>query len=143
MSRFFISASKHISASPSEVFELLATPSLHHSFDGSGTVKGSTAFTGRLYLGAEFGMDMKIGANYKSFNTVTEFVEGEQIAWEPKGNYVWRYRLTPVPGGTLITEEWDARRSPRRFMMALLGFPARNKKAIIATLERLAQQFDA
>ncbi len=87
---------------------------------------------------------MKMGANYyKSLNTVTEFVEGERIAWEPKGNYVWRYHLAPVTGGTLITEGWDARRSPRRFMMAFLVSLPGTRKQIVATLERLAQQFNA
>lgn len=141
MSRFFISASTIVAAPPAEVFELLATPSLHHTFDGSGTLQGEGGFEGRLFLGAEFGMDMKIGANYTSLSTVTEFVENEIIAWQPKGNYTWRYRLEPVEGGTQVTEEWDARRSPRRFMMQLLRFPARNERAIRATLERLAAHF--
>ena len=72
---------------------------------------------------------------------MTEFVEGELIAWQPKGKYIWRYRLTAVEGGTLVTEEWDARDSPRRFMIALLGFTARNRASIEATLERLAHHF--
>lgn len=104
-------------------------------------MKGATDFSGKLFLGAQFGMDMKIAANYKSLNTVTEFVENKRIAWQPKGNYVWRYCLRPMDGGTLVTEEWDARESPRRFMMLLLGFPSRNRAAISETLERLARHF--
>lgn len=80
---------------------------------------------------------MKIGANYGMTNTVTEYEEGRRIAWTPNSDYLWRYRFTPVDGGTIVAEEWDARTSKRRFFMGLLGFPRRNRRGIEQTLERL------
>ena len=91
----------------------------------------------KLSLGSEFAIGMKIGANYAMTNTVIEYEEGRRIAWKPQGDYVWRYTFTPVEGGTMVTEEWDARTSKRRWLMGLLGFPRRNRRGIEQTLERL------
>jgi hypothetical protein len=51
---------------------------------------------------------------------------------------VWRYRLEPVPGGTLVTETWDPTRSPLRAAYGLLRFPDRTAPAMLGTLHRLA-----
>lgn len=139
MSKYYVSVTRLIQAPAEKIFDLLADPASHAKFDGSGTVQGVPGGDSeRLYLGASFGMDMKLGKKYRMQNKVTEFEEGRRIAWEPAGGYVWRYVLEPKDGGTLVTEEWDASDNPRRFMMGLLGFPKRNRKGITATLERLA-----
>ena len=88
-------------------------------------------------MGATFGMDMKIGAPYKITNTVIEFDEGKQIAWRHFNGHVWRYTFEAVDGGTLVTEQWDARPAPNRIFLRLSGFAGRNRKGIIATLQRL------
>lgn len=44
----------------------------------------------RLALGMQFGMDMRIGANYKILNTVVKFDEGRLIAWRHFNGYRWR-----------------------------------------------------
>jgi hypothetical protein len=37
----------------------------------------------------------------------------------------------------LVTEQWDARPAKSRLALALLGFPARNRAGMIASLQRL------
>ena len=49
-----------IDAPASVIFDLLATPAAHQRFDGSGSVKDAISGPDRLYLGATFGMAMKI-----------------------------------------------------------------------------------
>ena len=91
----------------------------------------------RLAQGARFGMSMKIGIPYSISNEVVEFEEGRRIAWRHAGHHVWRYELEPAGGKTRVTETfvWSTARVP--FMLELLGVPARNRKAMEATLERL------
>ena len=129
---------RFIPSSAQKLFDIVADPRQHPSLDGSGTVV-SAGIVGpeRLELGSQFSMGMKIGARYNMVSTVVEFVEGHRIAWKPSGDYVWRYTFTPVEGGTVVVEEWDARTSKRRLMMGLLGFPQRNRRGIEQTLENL------
>ena len=49
-----------INAPASKIFDLLANPANHQLFDGSGTIRASISGPARLYLGAKFGMAMKI-----------------------------------------------------------------------------------
>ena len=71
-----VSVERVISATPEQIFELLADPRNHSAFDGSGTVKAANiSAPTRLSLGAKFGMDMKMGPSYKIQNEVVEFVE--------------------------------------------------------------------
>ena len=140
-----VSASKLIAADPEEIFELLANPSRHQEFDGSGTVVGEqTGNAERLELGARFGMSMKMGVPYRISNEVVEFEEGKRIAWRHFGHHVWRYVLEPQDGGTLVTEsfDWsDARIPPKLYEM--VGYPSKNKANIVATLDRLAEVVEA
>jgi hypothetical protein len=103
-------------------------------------VKGSRDTTpARLSLGATFGMDMKMGAPYKITNTVVEFEEGRRIAWRHFGGHVWRYILEPQADGTTkVTEQFDWTTSKSKIGLRLMGAPKRNKKAMVATLDRLA-----
>ena len=125
-----------------QIFDLLADPKRHADIDGSGSVKAaqSDAPT-RLSLGAKFGMDMKIGAPYKITNEVVEFDEGKRIAWRHFGGHVWRYILEPTDGGTLVTEQFDYNGSKSQLMLRAINAPGRNKKSMIATLDRLAKLF--
>ena len=134
------SATRVISATPEAIFDLLADPAAHARFDGSGSVQGAqTGAPDRLSLGATFGMDMKIGIPYRIKNTVVEFEEGHLIGWRHMGGHVWRYRLTPVDGGTEVTEEFDWGLSHVPWALKLAGYPEKNRKAMVATLERLEQ----
>lgn len=140
MSRTFVSVSRRIPADAQTLFDIVADPARHTEFDGSGSVRaGDAGNPARLELGARFGMSMKILAEYHMDNTVTEFEEGRLIGWRPATGHTWRYLFEPVDGGTLVTEQWDARGTRRSWLPALLGFPRRNRKNITRTLARLEQ----
>jgi hypothetical protein len=140
VSTYLVSESRIIQAEPQRLFDLVADPAMHPRIDGSGSVRemrpGGPA---RLSLGATFGMDMKLGAPYKITNTVVEFDEPRVIAWRHFNGHVWRYLFEPVEGATKVTEQWDARPAKNRFFLRLSGFPQRNRKGIVASLERLEQ----
>lgn len=140
MSAYLVTESKVIAAEPQRLFDIVADPSMHVSMDGSGSLKAARAgLPARLSLGATFGMDMKLGAPYKITNTVIEFEEGKQIAWRHFNGHVWRYLFEAVDGGTKVTEQWDARPAKNRIILRLSGFPERNRKGILATLDNLAE----
>ena len=138
MSAYLVSESKVIAADPQRLFDIVADPAMHPVMDGSGSLKATRDdVPARLSLGAKFGMDMNLGAPYKITNTVVEFDESTQIAWRHFNGHVWRYIFEPVDGGTKVTEQWDARPANNRIILRLSGFPARNRKGILATLQRL------
>lgn len=137
-----MSESRVIPAPAQRLFDIVANPAMHPVIDGSGSVRASTGQQPeRLAMGAQFGMEMKLGAPYKITNTVVEFDEPRVIGWRHFNGHVWRYLFEPVADGTKVTEQWDARPVPfwRRPSLILLGFPARNRRGISATLDRLAE----
>ncbi|TAM92074.1 MAG: dimethyladenosine transferase [Jatrophihabitans sp.] len=142
MSAYLVSVSKVIAAPAQKLFDIVADPAMHPVIDGSGSVRGTAgANPDRLSLEATFGMDMHLGASYKIKNTVVEFDEPRTIGWRHFNGHVWRYLFEPVADGTRVTEQWDARPVPlwRRPALILMGFPARNRTGMAATLERLAE----
>jgi hypothetical protein len=143
-SRYLVSVTRLIPAERQWLFDLIADPAQHPVIDGSGSVKAvRPGGPDRLSLGATFSMDMKLGADYRILNTVVEFDEPSLIAWRHFYGHIWRYRFAEAPGegaaGTLVTEEWDARRVWGRAALALVGFPRRNRAGMTATLERMAE----
>jgi Polyketide cyclase / dehydrase and lipid transport len=138
VSVYLVTESRVIDAAAQRLFDILADPAMHPRIDGSGTVRDlMDGAPERLALGAKFGMDMKIGAPYKITNTVVEFDEGRRIAWRHFNGHVWRYTFEPTDGGTLVTEEWDARPARSRLALVAVGWPQRTRRDIRATLERL------
>ena len=135
-----VSASRVIAAEPQVIFDLLADPSAHARFDGSGTVQAvQEGGPQRLEEGARFGMQMKMGAPYRILNTVVEFEEGQRIAWRHFGGHRWRYELEDVDGGTRVTETFDWSTAKLPVAIELAGFPKKNLAAIEATLVRLEE----
>ena len=132
-------ASRVVPAPAAVIFELLATPAKHALIDGSGSVRGVQAGTpARLFAGAKFGMNMKIGGRYKILNHVVEFEEGRRIAWRHFGGHVWRYLLDPVDEQhTRVTEQFDTTGSRAPLFLTVIGAKRSNAKAINATLDRL------
>ena len=132
------SARIEINAPASTIFRILSQPMRHPDFDGSGTVKGQ--FTGEesLFLGAKFGMKMKLGIRYRIINTVVEFKENEVIAWRHLGRWVWRYELKELSQNrTLVTETFDGRPSPFQWWLnARKAYPF-TQIAVAKTLVRL------
>ena len=81
------SVTRHLAASPAEVFSVLSDASLHPVIDGSGTVidvRGSGDH--RLVLGSRFGMKMRLGIPYRISNEVVEFEQDRLIAWRHPGH---------------------------------------------------------
>ena len=138
-----ISLSRTVAASADRIFDLLADPARHPELDGSGSVRASLSKgSRRLSLGARFGMRMRLGLPYTILNTVVEFEEARLIAWRHFSGHRWRWQLADLgDGSTEVTEtfDWSTARSPRA--IELLGFPARNRRGIEATLDRLATRF--
>jgi hypothetical protein len=130
-----------IDADPTTIFDVLADPSQHPLFDGSGSVKGNLTGPPRLYLGAKFAMRMRIGAPYLVRNVCMEYEEDRRIAWRHLARHVWRYELEPVDDGTTqrtrVTETFDYRPAPAAAIYERIGIPTRNRNAIEATLQRL------
>ena len=141
--RYLVSRSRFIAAAPDAVFDVLATPALHSVIDGSDTVKGAQPRgPERLALAARFGMEMKIGVDYKILNTVCEFEEGRRIAWRHFYGHVWRYLLEPGADeagrpGTVVTEQWDARKVRGKFLLRLAGYLRRHPANLEKTLAKL------
>jgi uncharacterized protein YndB with AHSA1/START domain len=132
-----VSVERYISVPPDLIFDILARPSMHTAFDGSGTVRAHAKGPARLSLGSRFGMRMRIALPYRITNTVVEFEEGSVIAWRHFGGHIWRYELRSHDGGTLVTEsfDWSQARSPAAIEAA--GYPERNRRSMEATLARL------
>ena len=141
--RDVVSVERVINAPPDVIFAVLADPSRHHDFDGSGTVGEAKEQPERLRLGSTFGMSMKMVVPYSMVNEVVEFEEGRRIAWQPRmralawvsGGRVWRYDLEPVDGGTRVTETWDISKEKSRAFIRSGGKKAR--RDMDATLTRL------
>lgn len=134
-----VAVERVVDAPPQRVFDLLADPCQHPVLDGSGSVRAArTGNPARLSAGAQFGMQMRLGAPYRITNQVVEFEEGRRIAWRHFNGHIWRYVLTPEGDGTRIREEWDPTPAKRQLGLRLLGFPRRNERGIRRTLENLA-----
>lgn len=141
-------ASRLIPVPAQVLFDLVADPSQHPAFDGSGTVKSSPAPSGKVGLGDTFGMSMHMYIPYKMVNRVVEYEEGRRFAWTPGldgpsfigrhiGPVIWRYEFEEVEGGTLVTETWDPTRSKQRRIYAIAGMERQVTPNMERTLERL------
>lgn len=138
MTRYLVTVQRTIAASPERLFDIVADPALHPVIDGSGSVRaGRAGNPPRLSLGAEFGMDMHLGANYQIRNTVIEFDEARRIAWRHFNGHIWRYTFEAHGTGTLVTEQWDARAVWNRLLLIIAGFAKRNADGMRRTLEQL------
>ncbi|WP_020495103.1 SRPBCC family protein [Sciscionella marina] len=138
-----VTASRTVAAKPEDIFALLTDPARHSEIDGSGMVLRARGAAQRLRLGAKFGMDMRMfGVPYRISNTVVEFEEGRCIAWRHFAGHRWRWELAPNEDGTtLVTETFDYSTTPVGRLYPLAGFPEQNRKAIEASLDRLAARF--
>jgi len=143
--RDVVSVERVINAPPDVIFALLADPSRHQDFDGSGSVRDAKEQPERLRLGSTFGMSMKMVVPYSMVNEVVEFEQDRRIAWQPRmralawlsGGRVWRYELEPVDGGTRVTETWDISKEKSRAFIRSGGKKAR--RDMEATLARIQE----
>ena len=136
-------ASIIINAPISTIFELLANPSMHPVVDGSDSVKSVINGPQRLFLGAKFSMNMKIGVKYRITNRVVEFEEGRVIAWQHLGRWIWRYELTEItPTQTVVTESFDATKSPFQLWLKWRKAYPFVQIAVAKTLVRLKKHLE-
>jgi len=139
MSQRYVVVSRFIPAPAEQIFNLLANPYEHHRLDGSGTVQlPREGAPHRLYLGARFSMNMKMGASYMTVNRVVAYEENRVIAWCHWARFVWRYELEPRDGGTLVTESFDFRK-PWGVPLIFLGWATSARTSMTRTLERIAE----
>ena len=131
-----VTATRFIPAPPKAIFDLLADPRKHSTFDGSGSVVKVRKGPERLSLGAKFSMDMKLGLAYFVSNKVVVFEENKSIAWHHFAHFVWRYDLEEVPGGTQVTESFDYDK-PWAFTVEISHKAEQNQKDMEKTLERI------
>lgn len=133
-----VSTSRFIPVAPSVIFDLLADARKHWTFDGSGSVLHVRKAPPRLYLGAKFSMDMKLGLRYFTVNKVVVFEEDKGIAWHHWAQFTWRYDLEEVPGGTNVNESFDFDK-PWSFVITRSKKDQSNLRDMKATLERIEQ----
>ena len=129
-----------IDAPASVIFDLLASPAAHQRFDGSGSVRDAISGPERLFLGATFGMSMKIKVPYRIKNTVVEFEENKKITWCHLMKWTWNYELEELANGkTRVTETFDAREVPffAKRWLKMTGAMSYNPKWIAKSLVRL------
>ncbi len=115
----FYKAQLEIKAPAKVIFDLIADPKSHTKIDGSGMLKGELKAPERLYLGASFGMKMRLGIPYIIKNTVLEFEENKSIAWRHLLHNVWRYELIEIePGSTRVIQTWDGRNARSKWWVS-------------------------
>ena len=137
-----VSESIQIAAPASRIFDILAAPRRHVEIDGSHMLRRCLDGPGRLGLGSEFVMSMRLwGFPYRVRNRVVEFEENRLIAWRHFEPQHWRFELVPTESGTRVTETFDySYWTPAgRLLLVALGWPRRNKLAITKTLALLAR----
>lgn len=129
-----------IHASPSEIFNVLANPAKHQLFDGSQTIKGLVSGPERLFMGAKFGMSMRIKVPYRITNTVVEFEENKKLTWCHLMKWTWSYELLELEDGwTQVTESFDASHISRfpQWWLQQTGAMKHNPKSMAKSLVRL------
>jgi uncharacterized protein YndB with AHSA1/START domain len=129
-----------INAPASKIFELIANPRAHASFDGSGSIEKSISGPERLYQGAKFGMSMKIKVPYRITNTVVAFEENKKITWCHLMKWTWSYELHDLGKSTTqVTEIFDGHSIPAfsRWWLKKTGAVARNPKFMAKSLVQL------
>jgi len=115
----FYKVQLEIDAPAQIIFDFLAHPKNHPLMDGSGMVKGEFKGPDRLFLGAKFGMKMRLGIPYLITNQVIEYQEGKSIAWQHLLHNVWRYELVEIsPNKTLVIEIWDGRKARSKWWVS-------------------------
>ena len=127
-----------INAPAKVIFDILANPYRHGDIDGSGTLCGGVTGPARLYLGAKFGMDMKIKVKYRILNTVVEFEENKRIAWRHAGRHRWRYELREItPNQSEVTESFDGTFGLFPPALRVINAYKNNQIAVAKTLVKL------
>lgn len=135
------SAEREIQAAADVIFELIADPARQPEWDGNGNLVEAAADQRVRAVGDVFVMLIHTGDGRE--NLVTEFEEGQRIAWkpapvgeEPRG-HLWRWELEPVDADrTLVrhTYDWTELTDETRFERARANTP----ESLQRSVDRLA-----
>jgi uncharacterized protein YndB with AHSA1/START domain len=143
-----VSATRAVTASAGRIFELIADPSHHPSWDGNNNLASSASGQRVRQVGDVFTTTLTGGAVRE--NHVVEFIEGNQIAWRPAEcgkqppGHLWRWELNPVNAAlTTVTHtyDWTALTDDTRVARARATTPEM-LRASIDRLAKLAQTTD-
>jgi uncharacterized protein YndB with AHSA1/START domain len=122
-----VEVSRRIEAPASEIFKILADPTMHLAIDGSEMLRGAATDEVVTDVGDVFVMNMHFHAlgDYQMDNHIVEFEPDRRISWEPvagaghrtpgsRAGHRWGFTLeADGPDVTLVTETYDCSRAPR------------------------------
>jgi uncharacterized protein YndB with AHSA1/START domain len=107
-----VSASREISATPEQIFELIADPTQQPRWDGNDNLSEAPPDQRVRAVGDVFAMTTTKG--HVRENHVVEFAEGHRIAWRPAEpgheapGHLWRWELEPIDESrTRVTHTYD------------------------------------
>jgi uncharacterized protein YndB with AHSA1/START domain len=136
-----VSATRIVSASAERIFDLIADPARHPSWDGNNNLASSAPGQRVRQVGDVFKTTLTNGAVRD--NHVVEFIEGSQIAWRPAEpgkqppGHLWRWELAQI-NATLTTVthtyDWTALTDSARLVHAR----ATTADMLRASMDRLA-----
>lgn len=140
---WMVSASAEVAAPAADVFDWLCRPENHVLLDGSGNVRGPLRKGRRLSkVGDAFTMRMHWYLPYVVRSRVSEFVEGQRIAWNHFAKHRWRWEVEDLGGDRCrVTETFDASRAPARDKYDALGFPDAYRKVCQKSVDKVAAHF--
>ncbi len=138
-----VSASAEVDAPAADVFDWICRPENHVALDGSGNVRGPLRKGRRMAkVGDAFTMRMHWFLPYVVRSSVSEFVEGERIAWNHFAKHRWRWEVEALADGrSRVTETFDASRAPAREKYDKLGFPESYRKVLQRSVDKVAEHF--
>jgi Polyketide cyclase / dehydrase and lipid transport len=142
-----VTVSLAVTATPEQLFALLADPSAHSRIDGSDMVVAAASPDRIGAVGEVLLVDMhqEPMGDYRVGNHVIEFDEGRRIAWAPGGvgrnpvGYFWAWELIGGDDGTTTivhTYDWSGVSDPE--MLARIPFPRVSPDQMAASVQNLA-----
>lgn len=119
--RYTLENSIHIAAAPEDVYALVSD--VTRTGEWSPQCRRVEWESDDRGVGARFtGHNSKPGRDWTTHSSVTVAEEGREFAWRLDGAGVeWGYRLTPMGGGTLLTEYTNFPLSAEQFFQAKFG----------------------
>jgi hypothetical protein len=141
-----------IAAAPSEIFEVLTTPSGHVAIDASGMLMWASgdrvsAVGDRfeVHMDRESLHDYPLG-EYVVTVVISRFEPDQAVAWtidgvmQPPIGHVYGYELEPIEGGTMVTSYYDWSNVHEAYREAADSiFPVISEANLRATLGILAR----
>ena len=135
-----------VSATPAQVFALLANPQRLCELDGLGAVRDVPVLgPERLEIGDSFTVSLQqSGMPYQATSTVTSLEVDKTIEWEDSYCRKWRWELSETVNGTTeVTESLDCGSAVVPLFDEMFGGDTdRNASAITLSLHKLAERFD-